>query len=179
MRLTRLFPRAVLTAVAVVAAGCHDAGPLEVEAPDSQPSAGILGGSGGAGLLSCSALPGDSVTQFVGPEGGELRVGPHTLSIPAGALEGGVAITAVVVPEPVNRVRFAPVGLGFQEPASLTMSYANCGLLATLVPKRIAYVQDNGDGWLEIVELIASVDNLLARRVTGPITHFSSYAIAW
>jgi len=168
---------AFVAIVAVVAAGC-DASPLAVQSDQPGASAGLPGGPPVGGLLSCSALPRDSATVVVGSEGGILQVGPHVLSVPAGALDGPVAITAVLVPEPVNRVRFAPAGLAFREAASLTMSYANCGVLATLWPKQIAYVEDD-DGGLAILELIASTDDLLARRVTGGITHFSSYAIAW
>src|SRR3989442_9430929 len=37
-----------------------------------------------AGLVYCSPLPYDSVTQTFGPLGGSLQVGPHTFTVPAG-----------------------------------------------------------------------------------------------
>jgi len=57
-------------------------------------------------------------------------------------------ITAVVASGTVNAVRFEPEGLQFQRSAYLTMSYANCDLLHSLAPKRIAYTTDA----LDIVE---------------------------
>lgn len=56
------------------------------------------------------------------------------------------------------------------------MSHANCGAPAGLLPKRIALVRNSS---LDILELVASADDLQTRRVTGSLTHFSSYAIAW
>jgi hypothetical protein len=47
---------------------------------------------------------------------------------------------------------------------------------AGLLPKRIALVRNSS---LDILELVASADDLQTRRVTRSLTHFSSYAIAW
>jgi len=126
-------------------------------------------------LLTCQPLPYDSASQVIGPEGGAISVGPHTLTIPAGALTAPTTITAVVNPDSVNAVRFSPQGLVFQQPAQLVMSYANCGLLGSFIPKRIAYTTDD----FQILELIPSLDNFLNRTVTGRLSHFSQYAIAW
>ena len=127
------------------------------------------------GLLKCSPLPADSESQVIGPDGGTLTVGPHTLTVPAGALTAPTLITGVVRSDTVNAVRFSPQGLVFQEPARLVMSYANCGLLESLIPKRIAYTTDD----LFILEIIPSLDNVLNRTVTGQVSHFSQYAMAW
>jgi hypothetical protein len=127
------------------------------------------------GLLSCSPLPAVSATQTIGPAGGVLRVGPHTLTVPAGALHEWVTITAVSPSDRVNRIHFEPHGLEFEKPASLTMSYANCNLLGILLPKHIAYTDDN----LKILYYLLSVDNLLQKKVTGQVNHFSEYAAAW
>lgn len=126
-------------------------------------------------LLKCSPLPADSTSTVIGPEGGSLAVGPHTFTVPAGALAFPTEITVVIDPDSVNQVRFAPQGLVFQQPASLTMSYANCGLWGILIPKRIAYVTDD----FHILQLIPSIDDAFHRRVTGQVSHFSQYAIAW
>jgi len=115
------------------------------------------------------------VSQTIGPLGGVLLIGPHRLSIPSGALDTSVTITAVAPADSVNRVHFTPQGLTFRVPASLTMSYANCDGFATFVPKQIAYT---GDG-LAILELVPSFDSFWARAVTGLLRHFSDYAIAW
>ncbi|HZH39402.1 MAG TPA: hypothetical protein VFD85_00235 [Gemmatimonadales bacterium] len=126
-------------------------------------------------LLTCSPLPFDSASQVIGPDGGAISVGPHTLTVPAGALTAPTLITAVVDPDSVNAVRFSPQGLVFQRPAQLAMSYANCGFLGAFIPKRIAYTTDD----FRILEIIPSLDNVLNRTVTGRVSHFSQYAIAW
>jgi len=129
----------------------------------------------GGGLVRCAPLPADSVSQEIGPLGGVLEIGSDRLSIPPGALDAPVEITAIAPSDTVNRVRFEPQGLTFRAPVSLTMGYANCGALASLVPKRVAYT----DGALTILELVPSIDDLLARAVTARLKHFSDYAIAW
>ncbi|HEV8264963.1 MAG TPA: hypothetical protein VGQ06_08415 [Gemmatimonadales bacterium] len=168
--------RALVVVLAVAA--CSDQSPTAVSSPQAPAADPSLIGSllKPTGLLSCSPLPYDSVTQTIGPLGGSLRVGSHSLVIPPGALLQPTAITAV---QPTglrtNVVRFQPDGLQFQAPAALTMSYANCSLLGVLLPKRIVHVSSA----LQILGYLLSVDNLLTKRVTGKLNHFSDYAIAW
>jgi hypothetical protein len=102
-------------------------------------------------------------------------VGPHALAIPPGALATAVSITADAPSGSVNQVRFQPEGLVFGQPASLTLSYANCNLLGSIGPKQIAQTTDA----LTILEYLPSVDNLATQTVTGQHQHFSDYAIAW
>jgi len=127
-------------------------------------------------LLKCSSLPYASQTKTIGPLGGTISAGPHTLVIPPGALSSPTAIT-MTAPTGlgVNAVKFQPEGLRFTVPAALTMSYANCSLLGKLLPKRIAYTDDN----LNIISYLLSLDNLLSKYVTGKVNHFSDYVIAW
>jgi len=127
------------------------------------------------GLLRCSPLPYDSVTQTIGPDGGVIDVGAHSLAIPAGALDSAVTITAVTPSDSVNRIQFQPQGLVFNQAASLTMSYANCNPMTSLVPRRIAYTDD----LLTILEYLVSLDDRDSRTVTGDLHHFSDYALAW
>jgi len=143
--------------------------------PIEQPQA-LIGSVEPTGLLQCSALPNVTSTRTIGSEGGSISVGPHTLVIPPAALSQPTAITMTLTTgKGVNAVSFAPEGLQFRRPAALTMSYTNCNLLGTLLPKRIAYV----DGDLNVLEYILSLDNLWAKRVTGKVDHFSDYVVAW
>ena len=150
---------------------------------DPSPSAllgsggGLLGTQIGSGLLACDPLPYASASETIGPEGGTLVVGPHRLTIPAGALAAPVVITAEAPVGTVNSVQLQPEGLQFAQgrPARLTLSYANCPLLGRLLPKRIAYTTD----LLEILSYVLSVDDLLNKKVTGALEHFSRYAVAW
>src|SRR5437870_13623988 len=99
-------------------------------------------------LVPCSALPDQSVTEAIGPEGGSITVGPHVPFIPAGALKKRVSITASLHFRPrgltgqqglqVNAVRFKPK-LKFQTPAYLAMSYANCDPRYFASLKQIVY----------------------------------------
>lgn len=175
MKSTRLLLIALLAGVTASTVNCDDQTPVGV-APVPAPEASLIGDLlGRVGLLTCRPLPYDSTSATLGPLGGTLRVGPHTLVVPAGALAGPVRITAVQPSDTVNLVRFTPQGLTFVRPAALTMSYANCNLLGLLLPKRIAYTTDQ----LRILEYLLSLDNLAKRQVTGRLKHFSQYAVAW
>jgi hypothetical protein len=165
----------VLLCGLALASACGDRTPTGPQ--PVAPSADLLGSLLRAtGLLKCSDLPYASTTQTVGIAGGILNAGPHKLVIPPGALLRPTTIT-MTLPTGlgVNAVKFQPEGLRFQVPALLNMSYANCSLLGKLLPKRIAYTTDN----LRILYYLLSLDNLFSKYVTGKLSHFSSYAIAW
>ena len=147
-----------------------------MQAANDGPQHSLLGGLlQTVGLLKCSPLPPATSTATIGPWGGSLTVGPHTLVVPPGALSQNVTITAALSADTINAITFQPEGLQFAKPAYLTMSYANCNLLGSLLPKHIAYTNDN----YVILELLASIDNLFTRKVTGQVHHFSHYAMAW
>ncbi len=171
MKATRLVVVALCLSLAL-ACGEH----TPTAAPQA-PEASLLGSLlGPTGLLKCSSVPYAQSTATIGPLGGSIRAGPHTLVIPAGALLSPTNIT-MTVPTGlgVNAVKFQPEGLRFLAPAVLSMSYSNCSLLGYVLPKRIAYTDDN----LHILSYLLSLDNLLSNRVTGKVNHFSDYVIAW
>jgi hypothetical protein len=183
MKSTRIF---LIAALAFVVASCADQGPLGVTADQSTSGAALKVSAGpqhdllggllqSVGLLKCTPLAPATATANIGPLGGSLRVGPHTFTVPAGALSQNVTITASLSADTVNAITFQPEGLQFAKSASLTMSYANCNLVGILLPKQIAYTNNN----YGILQLLLSVDNILARKVTGQVWHFSHYAVAW
>lgn len=158
---------------AVVLANCGDSNPAApVMQSDARVEAGLLG-TATNGLLACSPLASATTSKIIGTGGGTITVGPHTLAIPAGSLSGNVTIKAVLKSESANRVHFEPEGLQFAKGATLTMSYANCGLLSSLAVRQIAYVKPD----LSLLNLLLSVDNLLTRKVSAQIQHFSDYAV--
>jgi hypothetical protein len=171
-----LLAMVVAGSLAVAAWSCRDANaPLPSE-PAGAPAPQLVGDLlRRTGLLRCTPLPAASASALIGPEGGELRVGPHVLRVPAGALAQPVLITAEAPSDSVNSVRFSPEGLRFVRRATLTMSYANCNLLGRLVPKRIAYTTDA----LDILSYLLSLDDFVHQRVSGRLEHFSRYALAW
>jgi hypothetical protein len=124
-------------------------------------------------LLTCSEQPYAKSAKVVGPEGGTITVGSHSLFIPRGALNRKVQITAEQVRGSTNSVRFAPEGLRFARPAEVTLSYSNCVQLP--LKKRVVYT----DELLKILQLLPSKDATRSRTVTGKIDHFSRYAVAY
>jgi hypothetical protein len=124
-------------------------------------------------LLLCSPQPYASTTQSIGPKGGTIRVGSHTLQIPGNAVSGDVKITAEQIRGSTNSVRFSPEGLRFQKPATLTMDYSNCALV--LLQKKIVYTDEK----LKILEVLSSIDLFKKKSVSAEIDHFSRYAVAW
>jgi len=127
------------------------------------------------GLLECSPLPSSSVKQTIGLLGGTMRIGPHVFVVPPGALLKPVTINAKTAGGTGNAVAFKPEGLTFSIPATLTLSYANCSTNGTTAAKQVAYTTDA----LGVISLVPSLDNLIAQKVTGQVSHFSNYAIAW
>lgn len=126
-----------------------------------------------SGLLECKVTESYSTTQYVGPFGGTIRVGPHSLHIPAGALKSTQRITATAPKGNFVEVEFQPHGLKFDRPTQLTMSYRDCGLVGQLLP-RIVYADDDRN----ILEILLTVPNVLRQTVTAKTDHFSSYMLA-
>ena len=162
----------------VIAAGCagDPANPLEPQAPQAEAS--LLGGllkPVTTLLLSCTPLPATSRTVVIGSAGGVISAGPYSLVVPNGALKAPVPITAEVVSDNVNSVRFSPEGLKFLKSATLTMSYSNCSGLGMLLPKKIAYTSEG----LKLLEILGSIDLASQKKVSANLTHFSRYAIAF
>jgi hypothetical protein len=124
-------------------------------------------------LLLCSPQPYVQVTETIGPDGGTIEVGTHTLVIPKNALSSSVRITAEQVRGKTNSVRFSPEGLRFEKPAELTMTYRNCALV--LLQKKIVYTDEN----LRILEVLKTLDLFQRKQAEADIDHFSRYAVAY
>lgn len=169
----RGWPGGLVLGLVLVASACGD----PTVAPPAGPPTSLIGGLFGTmNLLRCEPLQAESVHTLIGPEGGRLAVGPHTLVVPAGALAEPVTIIASIQSGAERLVSFAPEGLTFAADADLTLSYAGCdGLALLLLPKTVVQVDDH----LELLDLLPSMDNLAARTVSSRLRHFSNYAIAW
>ena len=147
------------------------------QGPDAHLVGDVLGTVGrlAGTLLTCRPQEAASDAEWVGPAGGVLNIGPHRLVVPPGALSRPVRIRGEVVTDSVNSVRLYPHGLEFDRPVWLTLSYANCPLVPSLLPKRVAYTSEG----LRILEWLPSLDNPLQKKVTGRLDHFSRYAVGW
>jgi hypothetical protein len=182
MNTNRMFRRPWLIPLVLLASSCSDPSAVDPAAP-ARLAAAQRPPSGSGGLVTCSKLPYDSVTQVMGPEGGLIAVGPHFLWIDTLALPAPVTITAVAPSDRVRHVRLKPDGLVFQKTAFLVTSYANCNLKQATTP-RIAQVNDE----MQIMEYLGSAsgtDTVFAKiyegtlYVGGEVHHFSNYAVAW
>lgn len=133
---------------------------------------------GRAGMLGCKNREAVelSTSQTVGRDGGVIRIGAHTLIVPANALSSDVLITARVEDEGVNHVEFQPEGLQFNVPATLIMGYSNCDLLGLNADKRIAYTDNLV---LQIYYRLDTSDDRSNKTLTAKLNHFSDYAVAW
>lgn len=176
---TRKFSLAC-AALALAALACtSETSPTAPQLPSAAPAApqaSLLGDLTGTvnTLLFCPTSQSYTATQAVGPGGGVISVGPHSLSIPAGALDSVVTITATAPAGNYVDVEFQPHGLVFNDSATLRLSYAQCGLTGLLMT-RIAYVDDS----FNILEIIPSFGDIWHQQTVGRIGHFSSYAIAY
>lgn len=124
-------------------------------------------------LLPCNVSTDQWNTASIGPEGGRLNVGPHTLVIPRGALRSRTQITAHAVRGNNVRVEFSPTGLQFAQPAALTLSYGVCK--APGKPVQVVYLKSDD----KITETEPSKDYPHYKYVQAAIKHFSSYAVAY
>jgi hypothetical protein len=171
---------ALIGAFALSLAACSaDVVPSAPRAPDviaSQPAGDLLGLGGTISsltLYNCPTGGFGSVSKRIGPPGGTIEVGPHSLVIPAGALTSFETITATAPAGDYVKVDFEPEGLRFSKPAVLALSYSHCSGQPPLLPK-VVYLDD----LLQILEVLDAVRDPSSKSVTAKIRHFSGYAIA-
>ncbi len=172
--------KTVVLVVATVAVAC-DRSPTAAPAEFS-----LTSNPTPLGLVAC-AQSYDSVTRVIGPRGGSLTVGTHTLFVDSLVLSAPVTITAVAPAGGVRWVRFQPDGLQFPANrfdgwgAILYTSYKDCGV-STIVSPRIAQV-DNALGILTYLQTSIKVKQSVwspsSQYVAGLLPHFSNYAVAW
>jgi len=191
----------VLALLAGVSCTAGDTSPMEPSAAQQveQPSlllGDLLGGVGGlvggtvdglvdltggvltqllkvTGLLTCQEQQYAVTYQTVGSQGGTIKIGKHSLTIPKGALRSNVQIKAEQMRGSTNSVRFSPEGLHFEKQATLALNYQNCQNVE--VPKAVVYTTEK----LKILEILQSLDLLKSRTIAAPIDHFSRYAVAF
>lgn len=128
------------------------------------------------GTLVCDPLQYTATVAIVGPDGGDVNFGPHTLRIPAGALTQRTVITAEAPTSLQVASVFSPHGTVFAEGhlPELELSYKHCrGPVHR--DARIAYVDSAG----RIVEWPPSRDDREEAIVRAWIGHFSGYIVAY
>jgi hypothetical protein len=166
-RRTRIFSIIAGVLTASVIAACSD----EATAP-SKPSLTVAG-TRPPTVTHCSQ-PYGLTSGWVGPQGGRLKAGWHTLLVPAGALSAPTFITMEAPSGTNSHVVFGPEGLKFNPltPAHLVMSYQNCLVTPDAIQK-VAYTSAS----LQILETQPSVSDPVTLTVDAKLTHFSDYVI--
>ena len=130
--------------------------------------------NGNPELLYCDPLQYTADVKIVGPEGADMSIGPHKLSIPKGALKNYVVITGEMPVSMLVEVKLSPHGLTFVKTPKLTLSYKHCNR-PTYLLESVAYVDNNRT----ILEWPLSRDNTLSDLVDAWLKHFSTYAVAY
>ena len=126
-------------------------------------------------VSSCTPLPSATVSKVIGPNGGTISFGPHTIYFPQGALQESTLITATAPSSSTPLAQFQPHGLTFpggSKSPVLSMSYANCS--TSLLERKIVYV----DNALTILEILKSAELKNEQVAVAQLRHFSSYAVA-
>jgi hypothetical protein len=145
---------------------------------------GVVGDLLDLGFSDCPADRTQSGSAWIGPSGGTVRVGPHRLKVPRGALKEGVQISGVAPEGAYAQIKFEPEGLNFKRPATLVMSYEGCRIADTeddddsnegVVPRfQIVYVSEG----LEILKVLPTTTNADNETATTSLNHFSRYMLA-
>jgi hypothetical protein len=125
-------------------------------------------------LAKCAVLGYAYAGSTIGPRGGTISAGKHSLVIPAGALTRSVFISITMNRDTTANVSLQPEGLQFApgKPATLTLDYKHCSIVN---PVQVAYTTEQ----LQIIQLLPSIDNKSRKNVSTSLQHFSRYAVAY
>ena len=166
-RRTRVFSIVAGVLAATLIAACSD----EATAP-STPALAVAGTR--PPTITRCAQPYGATSGWIGPQGGRLKTGGHTLYVPPGALSVSTFITMETPSGNISHVVFGPEGLKFNGsyPAHLVMSYQNC-FLTPDATQQVAYTSAS----LSILETQPSVSDPATLTVDAKLTHFSDYVI--
>jgi hypothetical protein len=126
-----------------------------------------------AEFVRCEPQARQDETRKIGPKGGELKVGPHKLVIPAGALASEVEITGVAPTNSRRELEFYPHGLEFAKPVTMTISYDKC-IVPAGADLQIVYTALGN----KIIARQPSMDDRDMKEVSGLTDHFSGYVVA-
>ena len=167
-RLTRINRFLACVLFATVVSGCTS----ELTAPDTPTVAEAVASSG---LTSCKPLPEAFASGWIGPKGGILRAGPHTLKVPPTALSTPVFITLEAPSSSSNQIGLEPQGLKFNAGtgAYLTVSYENCS-----APPGTGQQVVRVSAQLKVLEVTPSVMDPATLTVEGKLLLFSDYALS-
>lgn len=113
-------------------------------------------------------------TMRIGPQGGMIRLGLHSLIVPAGAVNDYVMITLAPASAKAIAVDCSPSPFQFNVPVTLVLSYANTQYAdaVSAPPLSIIYMADE-----DTFEPLPSVVDPVNNTVSAQTDHFSRYII--
>jgi hypothetical protein len=120
-------------------------------------------------LINCIPRTSATGSASIGPAGGTIWIGPHRLTIPAGALDEKVDISGTVPADKPFEIDLQPHGLQFRKAAGLVLDVTSCLDVPAIVYLIDEYTQSPP---------IEATYSTLWHTVACPIWHFSGYAIA-
>jgi hypothetical protein len=168
-----LLPCLVGLAVGLAACGGSDS-PVSPDGVPLLSSTGPWTGSGaghGPPFLRCDPQPHASEARVIGPDGGQLNIGPHRLVVPAGALTEATTIRGEAPPSEIAHVVLQPHGLEFLIPATLTLDHRHCRRPGRPT-EQIVYFNEH----LNILEWLPTTRT--GFRSHAPLRHFSMYGMS-
>ena len=171
--MNRKFVKTLLMAVAVTA--CSEGSDLVAPAPQG----GLVSSTGVAAVQAFSPRASDvTVTQTIGANGGTISGGGVTLSIPAGALSADTEISMTVPAGKFLEVQFAPHGLQFSQPATLSFGLAGTAAANARVAGSLAGMYFDGDLASGNFRALETFDvRVKGATLSYDISHFSGYCV--
>jgi hypothetical protein len=172
--------RAVLSwsiVAALAGAGCNAASITDAAPTASAAATGSL--LAGGNLIECPTSVTSTATALVTPLGGIVSVGGTSISVPVGAVLLPTTIQVTVPASNYMEVDISVPGVEhfvFQQPVSVTVSYARCTRADIDKSPLTAWYIDGTTKAL--LEAMGGVDDKVARTVTFTTPHLSGYALA-
>lgn len=131
----------------------------------------------GVKLLECPNSKEERATMEIGREGGTLRLGEHRLEVTPGAVTQPVKFTAALLVDRVLKLQIqanGEDGFKFEQPASLTLSYAACGGSAAGTTLQVYKIDPKTN---EVIEALGGKVDERARSVTASLRTLSVYTL--
>ena len=170
----------VLLVLPLAVAACTSDTARHPLAPGLEESSSTLAAQGASGLLACPTTVGRSGQAEIGPDGGTLTVGGHSLVVPAGAVHRAMTFTLSAPASSSLEIEISAGNQGhykFRSPVTVRVDYSRCS--DSVLP----------DGpltawWIDVASRskkgeMPSTDDRAARTLTFTTDHLSGYAIAY
>jgi hypothetical protein len=181
---------AVALVVTPLLTSCSEARDPIGASPTVEPQAGLISDLLGGVLKLVNVVlkgpdaNGESVSAWIGPQGGTIKTAAYTLTIPANAVSKSTRFDLAPVNDGTYTVDLRAYqqgllglidvgGKGFQKPVLLTFSYKNA--LGVENPSKLVILWVRPDGKIEVQN--CDVDKA-SEKITGSLDHFSKYALA-